>query len=145
MAKKIYTVRFRQDFIDAWTRSIATFQDHCDRFGVSRQSGYDWLEKVRLGGFEGLATQSSAPHHCPHATSDEIAELVIAARKMHPTWGPRKLGPWILTRHPAAEPPAPSTRGEILKRAGLVPPRKKRQRTPRYADPFQAVEAPNDV
>jgi transposase InsO family protein len=145
MTKKVYTVRFRQDFIEAWTRSTATFLEHCERFGVSRQSGYDWLEKVRLGGFEGLEAQSSAPHSCPHATSDAIAELVIAARKMHPTWGPRKLGPWILTRKPDIELPASSTMGGILKRAGLVPPRKRRKRTPRYSEPFVAVEAPNDV
>lgn len=145
MAKKIYTVRFRQDFIEAWTRSTATFIEHCERFGVSRQSGYDWLEKVRLGGFEGLETKSSAPHECPHATSDEIAELVIAARKMHPTWGPRKLGPWLLGKKPDVKLPAASTMGGILKRAGLVSPRKRRKRTPRYSEPFVAVEAPNDV
>ena len=106
---------------------------------------HDWLDRVRIGGFGGLETKSSAPHSCPHATSDEIAELVIAARKMHPTWGPRKLGPWIVTRKPEIELPAASTMGEILKRAGLVSPRKRRQRAPRYAEPFAAIEAPNDV
>jgi transposase InsO family protein len=143
--KKIFTARFRQDFIDAWSRSTATFLEHCERFGVSRQSGYDWLEKVRDGGFAGLETKSSAPHSCPHATNDDVVELVLAARKLHPTWGPRKLGPWILTKKPNVELPASSTMGDILKRAGLVPPRKRRKRTPRYSEPFIAVEAPNDV
>jgi transposase InsO family protein len=145
MAKKIYTVRFRQEFIDRWTRYTGAFIEHCDRWGVSRQSGYDWLDKVHIGGFDGLETKSSAPHHCPHATTDEIVELVIAARKLHPTWGPRKLRPWLLTRHPDAELPAPSTMGEVLKRAGLVPKRRRRKRLPRYSEPFSAVEAPNDV
>lgn len=145
MSKKIYTVRFRQEFIETWTRYTGTFIDHCDRWGVSRQTGYDWLNKVHLGGFEGLATKSSAPHECPHTTPDAIVDHVIAARKLHPTWGPRKLGPWLLTRHPALELPAPSTMGEILKRAGLVPQRRRRQRVPRYSEPFAEVEAPNDV
>jgi transposase InsO family protein len=35
--------------------------------------------------------------------------------------------------------------GEILKRAGLVPQRRRRQRAPRLSVPFSAVEAPNDV
>jgi transposase InsO family protein len=71
---------------------------------------------------------------------------VIAARKMHPSWGPRKLGPWILTRKPGVELPAASTMGDILKRAGLVPPRKRRKRTPGInSEPFVGVEAPNDV
>ena len=145
MTKKIYTVRFKQDFIEAWTRSKATFLEHCERFGVSRQSGYEWLELVRVRGLEGLEPKSSAPHSCPHATSDEVVELVVAARKLHPTWGPRKLGPWIKPQKPDVELPAPSTMGEILKRAGLVPPRKRRSRTPRYSEPFVDVEAPNDV
>jgi hypothetical protein len=37
--KKLYTVRFRQDFIEAWTRSDNTFIEHCLRFGISRQTG----------------------------------------------------------------------------------------------------------
>lgn len=145
MAKKIYTLKFRQDFVKGWTQYEGSFLEHCDRWGVSRQSGYDWLDKVESGGLEALETKSSAPHTCPHETSDEFVELVIAARRLHPTWGPRKLRPWLLTRHPKAELPAPSTMGEILKRAGLVPQRRRRQRTPRYSAPFSAVEAPNDV
>lgn len=143
--RKTFTARFRQDFIEAWTRSVSTFGEHCDRFGVSRQSGYDWLEKVRLKGFAGLETQSSAPHSCPHATDDDVVELVLAARKLHPTWGPRKLRPWLLAQKPELELPAASTMGEILKRAGLVSPRKRRKRVPRYSQPFVDVEAPNDV
>ena len=145
MAKKIYTLRFRQEFIESWRGSTGTFLDHCGRWGVSRETGYDWLERVEVGGFEGLAAKSSAPHECPHATASDIVELVLAARKLHPTWGPRKLGPWIRARQPKASLPAPSTMGEILKRAGLVPERRRRKRTPRYSEPFSAVEAPNDV
>src|SRR5262245_3117047 len=106
MTKKIYTVRFRQEFIEAWTRCTWTFGEHCARWGVSRQAGYEWLDRVRSGGLEGLETKSSAPHECPHATPDSVAEHVIAARKLHPTWGPRKLGPWLLTRQPELELPA---------------------------------------
>jgi helix-turn-helix protein len=62
MAKKIYTIRFRQDFIEAWSSALVTFQDHCDRFGISRQNGYDWLDKVRAGGLDARETKSSAPH-----------------------------------------------------------------------------------
>lgn len=145
MAKKIYTVRFRQEFIETWSRSTCTFVEHCERWGVTRQTGYDWLDRVQEGGFEALETKSSAPHDCPHATPARIVEHLIAARKLHPTWGPRKLGPWLLTRHPELELPVASTMGDILKRAGLVPQRRRRQRMPRYSEPFSAVEAPNDV
>ena len=145
MPKKLYTVRFKQEFIESWTRSTLSFTDHCLRFGVTRQSAYDWMERVRLGGFEALESKSSAPHVCPHATPNDVVELLIAARKLHPTWGPRKLGPWLVERHPELELPAASTMGEILKRHGLVAEKRRRSRVPRYTQPFSAVEAPNDV
>jgi putative transposase len=145
MAKKVYTFRFRQEFVEAWFKYEGSFIDHCQRWGVTRQTGYDWLDRVEQGGFQALETKSSAPHVCPHATSDKLVEHVIAARKLHPTWGPRKLGPWLHQRHPELALPAASTMGEILKRAGLVPKRRRRQRMPRYSEPFASVEAPNDV
>jgi putative transposase len=145
MAKKVYTFRFRQEFVEAWFKYEGSFIDHCQRWAVTRQTGYDWLDRVEQGGFQALETKSSAPHVCPHATSDKVVEHVIAARKLHPTWGPRKLGPWLHKRHPELELPAASTMGEILKRAGLVPKRRRRQRMPRYSEPFASVEAPNDV
>lgn len=145
MPKKLYTAKFKQAFIESWSRSTLTFSDHCLRFGVTRETGYAWLERVRDGGFDALEPRSSAPHACPHATPHEIVELVIAARKLHPTWGPRKLGPWLLERHPNLELPAPSTMGEILKRGGLVAQRRRRSRVSRFTQPFSAVEAPNDV
>jgi transposase InsO family protein len=145
MSKKIYSVTFRQDFIEKWTRFPGTFVEHCERFGVSRQSGYDWLDRVYTSGMEGLETRSFAPHTVPHATSDDVARLVIAARRLHPTWGPRKLGPWLEERHPDVELPVASTMGEILKRAGLVAKRRRRSRTARFTEPFSEVNAPNDV
>lgn len=145
MAKKIYSLRFRTAFIEGWEDSNESFVEHCARFGIPRQTGYEWLAKVRAGGLEALETRSCAPRTCPHATPDDIAEVVIAARKLHPTWGPRKLGPWLLDQYPTLELPVASTMGEILKRAGLVPERRRRRRTPRYSAPFAKATAPNDV
>lgn len=145
MAKKIYSLRFRTAFVEGWLDSHESFLDHCTRFGIPRQTGYDWVAKVRTGGLEALETRSSAPLTCPHATSDDVVELVIAARKLHPTWGPRKLRPWLLGRDPSLELPVASTMGEILKRAGLVPERRRRRRTPPYSAPFAKVTAPNEV
>src|SRR6185436_11509285 len=102
--------------------------------------------KYRGGGSSGLETKSSAPHHCPHETDEETAALLVAARKQHPTWGPRKLKAWLEDEHPwELELPAPSTIGSILKRAGLVSTRKRRRRPLRYSAPFSAIAAPNDV
>jgi len=145
MAKKIYTVRFREAFVDGWVSSDDTFLEHCAHFGVPRQTGYQWVARAREGGLDALVTRSSAPHTCPHATSEAVVDVIVAARKLHPTWGPRKLRPWLLERDPSLDLPVASTMGEILKRLGLVPERRRRRRTPRYTEPFAKAGAPNVV
>ena len=42
----------------------------CERYGVTRPTGYKWLARHRAGGRAGLADRSRAPHRCPHRTSD---------------------------------------------------------------------------
>jgi len=147
-SRKTYTSLFRQRFVEVWyrTRDEIAFFAHCERFGVSRETGYDWLAKYREDGIEGLETKSSAPHSCPHRTDEETVELLVDARKGHPTWGPRKLKAWLEESTPyELELPAPSTIGAILKRAKLIPTKKRRKRSSRYTTPFLAVTAPNDV
>lgn len=148
MAKRTYTRLFRQQFVETWflTRDETTFSDHCVRFSVSRQTAYEWLSRFDDDGADGLEAKPSAPGRCPHATDDRTVELIVEAREAHPTWGPKKLRAWLEEQCPSAiDLPAPSTMGSILKRAGLVPTRKRRHRVARYASPFLHVRAPNDV
>ena len=37
----------------------------CERYGVTRPTGYKWLARHRAGGRAGLADRSRAPHHVP--------------------------------------------------------------------------------
>jgi putative transposase len=48
----------------------------CERFGVSRPTGYKWLARHRAGGALGLEDQSRAPHQ----TDADIETLLVAAR-----------------------------------------------------------------
>jgi transposase InsO family protein len=73
-------------------------------------------------------------------------ELIVDARRVHPTWGPRKLRAWLDQRFPwELALPAPSTIGDILRRRGLVEPKRRRNRIQRYASPYTEANAPNDV
>jgi len=147
-SRRTYSWLFRREFVGAWSRrgGESTFHEHCERFGVSRQTGYDWLARYREEGDVGLETKSSAPHECPHATNAAVSVLIIEARKEHPTWGPRKLRAWLQESVPwDIELPAPSTMGSILQRAGLVSAKRRRRRASRYAAPFKDIVGPNDV
>src|SRR5687767_7153628 len=75
----------RVKFVAAMLEAEESFLELCERFGISRKQGYKWKERYELGGVEALADRSRAPHSHPHAVSAEIAELVVAARRKHPT------------------------------------------------------------
>lgn len=51
---------------------------------------------------------------------------LVAARELHPTWGPRKLRAWSRHYRPQLKLPAQSTSGEVLRRRGLILQRRHR-------------------
>lgn len=100
----------------------------CQRYGVSRKTGYYWLARYAAEGPRGLEARSHAPRTCPHAIDGAVAALLLAARRAHPTWGPAKLRDYLAPRHPAVERwPAVSTIADLLKRHGLVAKRRRRR------------------
>lgn len=117
----------------------------CRDFGVSRKTGYKWVERFFESGAPGLADLSRAPVRRPHALDDTLAEAIVELRKKHPTWGPKKLLAYLSRKHPKREWPAQSTIGALLKRRGLVEPRRRRSRTPRSTHPLAAATEPNVV
>lgn len=113
-------------------------------YEVSRKTVYKWLERHQAEGVAGLADRSRTPLHCPSRVSEEITAQIIAARQRW-KWGPRKLRVKLAAAQPEVEWPAESTIGDVLQRAGLTHARKKRVRTPPYAQPFAAVEEANQT
>ncbi len=102
----------------------------CRRFGVSRKSGYKWLERYREDGIAGLADRSRAPLHRPHEMGREIAERCLAVRHAHPTWGPVKVRAFLERHMPQMPWPAASTIGALFDREGLTVRRRVRRRGP---------------
>lgn len=100
--------------------------DLCREFGISRKTGYKFLERYEKYGVEGLNNTSRRPFHIARKTDDRIENLVIKLKGVYPTWGPKKLKARIEKLHPGVVFPATSTFGEILARHGLVKPRRKR-------------------
>lgn len=115
----------------------------CREFGISRKTGYKLLERYRSEGAGALADRSRRPEHSPRATPAELVELLVAERKAHPTWGPRKLRVVLGRRHAGVEWPAESTVWAILKRHDLVPARAKRRQVPPHTAPLVHATGPN--
>ena len=117
----------------------------CRMHGISRQSGYKWLGRNEEEGEAGLIDRSRAAHQHPNQISVSIENHIIALRREHPSWGPRKLQVVLRTRKPKLQWPAVSTIGALLKREGLVIARKHRRRTPLYTQPLQHAGQANDL
>jgi putative transposase len=120
----------RVRFIGDHTSGLWTMTELCERYEVSRKTGYKWLERYRLEGAAGLAERSCAPLVHGRATSEALAEAIVGLRQERPSWGPRKIVAKLAARQPEAAWPSASTAGEILKRAGLVCGRRLKRRAP---------------
>jgi transposase InsO family protein len=119
--------------------------DLCKEFGISRKTGYKMLERHERLGLVGLQDESRRPERIPHRMNGEIEDLLLEARQAHPTWGPRKLRAWVLSKQPGLRLPAPSTIGDLLKRKGLVQVRRRVRNTPLHVAPLRQAGAPNDL
>jgi putative transposase len=117
----------------------------CRRFGLSRKTGYKWLERYRLDGLDGLADRSRAPQAHPQAVTAAIVDRCLAVRRAHETWGPVKVLAWLERHDPAVSWPAASTIGVLFDRAGLTVKRKKRRRATPSSAPFGSCGRANDV
>jgi transposase InsO family protein len=136
----------RESFIGAIRRGELTTAELCRAFGISRKTGYKWLARHHENGLAGLADRSRARRTQEHAVSGRIEWLILDARSRHPTWGAKKLVPYLARRHPRiACWPALSTVGEVLRRHGLTRARRRRPARPGLAAPCLIAENPNDV
>lgn len=114
-------VRFTARYVDG-----EKMVDLCREFGISRKTGYKFIERYERFGVSGLLDQSRRPVRLANKTADEIEKKIINAKTLFPTWGPKKLKVKLETLHRGVQFPAVSTIGDILDRNGLVKTRRKR-------------------
>jgi transposase InsO family protein len=78
-----------------------------------------------------------------HATPEPVVAALLALRRRRPRWGAKKLLWQLAQREPTWRLPALSTAQAILKRHGLVPPRRARRRHAHPGRPPVASAVPN--
>jgi putative transposase len=117
----------------------------CEAWGISRKTGYKWLERYRAEGPLGLADRSSAPRRHGRATPEALVEKIVLLRQARPSWGPRKIIAKLQLEHPDLVWPGHSAAGDILKRAGLAGSRRTRRRAAPSPFGLTVPERPNQV
>ena len=134
----------RHSFVSDYESGHWSMTELCFRYGISRPTGYKWLERYAEHGDAGLEELSRAPTTCPHRTSALNEERILALRAEY-GWGAKKLVQVLERRHPQVAWPARSTVNSILDRHGKL--RKNRRRRP-WSHPGAApleTERPNQV
>jgi len=117
--KETTSMSLRAEFIHLAKLENANISELCRRFGISRKTGYKWLQRYREEGESGLADRSRRPHHSPKRSSGEVEVAILAVRREHPAWGGRKIKAY-LERQGQTQLPSPSTITQILRRNGQI-------------------------
>ncbi len=113
------TMSLRQEFLFLASQPESNFSQLCQRFGISRKTGYKWLQRYQESGATGLADRSRRPRHSPGRTDPAVEQKVLGIRDQY-GWGARKIK-WCLQRD-AQTALARSTAHSILQRHGRVAP-----------------------
>ena len=123
----------REHFINDYLTGDDSVSESCRRCRISRKTGDTWIDRS-MAGCE-LADRSSRPHHSPRAVAAWLEDAIVQAGKQRPRWGPRKLRQAMLRANPKVDLPSVSTFALIIRRNGLVRPRRRRRTTPRHTAP----------
>lgn len=117
----------RLEFVTLAIKEGANMSALCRRFGISRDTGYKWLDRYRKEGPDGLKDRSRRPHRSPNKTPGSVEEAVCAVREAHPAWGGRKIRARLIRRaergdlaFPPDQVPAASTITSIVRRRALL-------------------------
>lgn len=131
-------------FVADYMRELYSFSELCARYGVSRKTGYKLIERYRREGADGLEERSrrplSQPAQLPYAVKQAIIEL-RGSRRME--LGPKKIQVRLRERYPDLPQPSRTTIYNVLKRAGLITPRRLRRRVARSGGVVNSIQTPN--
>ena len=117
----------RMEFVMLASHTGVNKSQLCREFGISRKTGYKWLNRYREEGLKGLETRSHRPKNSPNAIPGWIVADVVHLRHLHPSWGPKKLRVLMpRAKYSPDDIPSVSSLVRILHRTGLSVPKGRR-------------------
>jgi transposase InsO family protein len=112
-------MQLRLEFVTLALQGNTALSQLCQRFDVSRQTGYKWIERYQAEGAAGLSDRPRRPHNSPNRTSTQMEAQVLDMRTRHPAWSAHKIGR-RLRNQGVQDVPADSTINSILRRHGQI-------------------------
>jgi len=134
----------RRRFINTVIESQRFFKDICSEFNISPKTGYKWFHRFQEEGYAGLGDHSKRPLSHPSRLSEEVVCDIIAIKLAHLHFGPKKILVLYKRIHGSGIPSLSSV-NRVLKRAGLVKPRRRRGSPSGRLTSQIDVTQPNDL
>ena len=135
----------KMEFVKKALKRHAKMAGLCREYGISRETGYKWLNRYKQQGADGLEEQSRRPTSSPLATAEDLVLAILDAREAHPRRGPKKLFVQLQRKFGEATPSV-ATIARVLRRFGLVRQRSRYRRLSIVERaPSVRAEACNDI
>jgi transposase InsO family protein len=142
--KERSVVQERQSFIMEWLADGVSVAELCRTFGISRTLGYRYIHRYLEHGLQGLLELSRAPRQVWNRTSPCVEQLIVDIRRARPRYGALTIHLLLRKAIDRKVIPAVSTIDLILKRHGLVKPRRRVRRI-RAVHPLFVAARPNVI
>lgn len=134
----------RLSFLIDYASGQWSMSELCERYRVSRPTGYKWLKRVEEEGEDGLAERSRVPKSSPQQTPAWIEQRILETRAKY-GWGAKKLRQILSGRYPTENWPARSTINAILDRSGKLHKQRRRRKWEHPGAAPLVTERPNQV
>jgi transposase len=77
----------RRQLLSSYEKEQMSVADLCRAYGISRPTGYRWINRYNEEGPTGLVDRSRRPHSCAHATVAEINAGLQLSQRVPATTG----------------------------------------------------------
>lgn len=118
--------KLREEFVIA-TNHCSNFSSLCREFGITRKTGYKWLNRYRNG--KTLSDQSRKPRNLSTKTPEHIERLIINVRSENPGWGAKTIKK-VLENQGYGSIPCVKTVNNILHRYNCISQESSLKHTP---------------
>lgn len=133
-------------FLADYLRGTGPFNQLCESYGISRKTGYKWVERYQSAGLDGLAERSRKPLHCVSAIPFTMRQAILELRSRERNLlGPKKIQALLAKQFASDEIPSKTSIYNILKAAGLIEGRRRKRRVAPSQLPLRSASTPNEL
>lgn len=117
-------MELKKSLIELYLSGIDSMSALCRRYGVSRKTGYKWLNRYNAEGYKGLCDRRGQRPDRGSVFSEEDWSYIVDLKKAHPGWGPEKIYHSLNRQLSDFKLPSPSSIKAYFKKHGLSRDRK---------------------